>query len=151
MESPTSWEITDARTLDLRSAAAVFHGNYQSVRSPKAVLKYLGKENDWITNDEEKVEEIKMAYSSMKRQKADEPSPWIDARKIATQEGDLRKALTVLEGTDQTVSSLGTFTLDITQELTNKDITIGNIRNTTQKTEFICHYKRVQELSNKMH
>lgn len=81
-EAEEPMQVYGADVLDLKGPnQETFHGNYQAVRSRSAVLKYVTKDGDFITN-------LDLAPSSI--------SPWKRARDAATSDG-LSAAIAILE------------------------------------------------------
>lgn len=82
LEADNPMEVNSSDALDLTdSTGTKYHGNYQSVRSRSAVLKYVTKDGEFITN-------LDLAPSSI--------SPWKRARDAATNDG-LSAAIAILE------------------------------------------------------
>lgn len=116
LEATETMEVTASDALDLVAGdGARFHGNYQSVRSRSAVLKYVTKDGEFITN-------LDLQPSSI--------SPWKRARDAALNEG-LSAAIEILEECPKAsrdlcingdrilknLATLGTKKLKITYEL----------------------------------
>jgi len=91
LEAETPMAVDSASALDLKSGdGSTYHGNYQSVRSRSAVLKYVTKDGKFVTNLD-----VSPAASN----------PWKRAREIASSEG-LAAALSSLEEEPKTARDL---------------------------------------------
>jgi len=96
----TKLEVTDPLFFDLRLMAlnpeendSIYHGNYRSCRSAKAVQRYVTKEGNYISNMDLTVESKEV---------------WKPARQLA-REGKLDEALALLEAKEQAARQLTTY------------------------------------------
>lgn len=91
LEAELPMQVNGASVLDLvDGSGSTYHGNYQSVRSRSAVLKYVTKDGKYVTN-------LDVSPTGS--------NPWKRAREIAASEG-LAAALSSLEEEPKTARDL---------------------------------------------